>query len=569
MTRKHHDATDTTTSSIKTDGFPKDDTITTINTSRNNDNSNNSHSHLKSTKQPSSSSSFYNAFRIATILRCWILFQFSSSTSNNHFENNLPFWIHHSSNLQSIWIQPMYTLQYIQRAQAIRQLSSSSSTNSRSTSASSSASNYSRPRQFPFANAYSPITTDTTSTSHPSSSIQHHLPPLVLFLLETIMNSVLFLFFHSDTTTNSNQPSSSFLFLFAHIFLLFIDGIIAIQLYQIVSNLLSRQQQQDEDDDNDNYIDNDVTTGNKCGSELHIMTHDMNPKLYPSYQMLQLIPISSVSTLSFSNNIRTTTMTTTTGTSKDMPATNDSNSQNSTPKKPALLVSSLIQWKDVPTVISLLYYINPITILSSIAAPSYQNYNMNNHNICFQNIIVLLIIHTIYVSTRKRPRSETSITYISFLLSMISYIDCHYMILVIPIALLMSSGQQQQQQLHTRDSHSIPTNNVKQRPTRTVIVPMVLLYTIFTLLLHALAGCLVGYHNYYTIFVATHLDTFRISNLQPNLSLLWYFGMEVFVPFHRYFTFLLGGLPYFTIIPMTIRLYQYPSVLVQIGRAHV
>jgi phosphatidylinositol glycan class U len=40
--------------------------------------------------------------------------------------------------------------------------------------------------------------------------------------------------------------------------------------------------------------------------------------------------------------------------------------------------------------------------------------------------------------------------------------------------------------------------------------------------------------------------------------------MEMYGRFSRYFEFLLGGLPYFLIAPLTIRLYRYPSVLVAI-----
>jgi GPI transamidase subunit PIG-U len=503
---------------IDTDESPKDDS---------------SCIHQSATKQ----TSFYNTLRIATIFRCWMILQISSKsssfTSNNHNNDNLQYWIHQSSNLQSIWTHPMYTVQYIQRAQAIRQLSSS--TSSASIHRSDYHSSRNRKRKFPFVNAYS-LGTERGTYHHPS---RIHLPPLVLLLLETILSIL--------------QTKQSFLLF--RFFLLFIDGMIAMQFYQLVSNLLSRQQQQDADADapthqqNDDDIDN--RSSNNSSSEIHIMTHYMNPKLYPSHQMLQIFPIScSSSFFSSFSNIMTKDKAAdiptddTTGTS-----TNDTNCHNSTPKTKA--VSSLIQWQDLPAVISLLYYMNPITILSTIAS-SHQKYNDNN--ICFQNIITLLIIYTLHISTKKR--SEISIVYISFLLSILSYIDCHYTILFIPISLFVAAGKQTQQ------SHGGIKNN-SELPIRTVIVPMLVLYSTFTLMLHIIAGLLVGFDNYYAILLTTHLDTFRIANLQPNLSLLWYFGMEVFVPFHRYFTLLLGGLPYFTIIPMTIRLYHYPSVLVR------
>ena len=248
--------------------------------------------------------------------------------------------------------------------------------------------------------------------------------------------------------------------------------------------------------------------------------------------------------------------------SKDTPATppqSDGTTDSSTvstndASTTPTVITSLIQWQDLPTVISVGYYLNPTTVLSTIVRSS----DPKNENVCFQNIITLLILHTLHVSTKQR--SELSLVYISFLMSILTYIDCHYMILLIPVALLVAAARPHKIS-YSDDHHN--DNSSKQQPTRTVIVPMVVLYTVFTTALHILAGILVGFNYYPAIFVATHLHTFQITNLQPNLSLLWYFGMEVFVPFHRYFTFLLGGLPYFTVVPMTIRLYRYPSVLVR------
>ena len=477
-----------------------------------------------------------STLRMATFVRFIILLRLSTSSSssyssitqtNNNNNNNkngdLPFWVSHSSNLHSILINPLFTLHTIHEARAIRLLSSSPSAHDTYHQPLPPPHHHqkSRSRRAKFAHAYYQRDSDQqhSPSQHPTGRV--HLPPLLLLAFEIIMVQLL----HSNV-------------FLIRLFTLLIDVIIAMQLYQLVSNLWTI-----------------MTEHPKSRTELQIMTHDMNPKLYPSIRMLQLIPISSSSSSSSHwpttgrNNTETgPTVTNQNGTSSATETTKATTMD--TKMRPA----SLLQWNDLPTVISLLYFINPITILAT--SVSFQNIHKNDAS--FQNLVTLLVVHTIHLSTKKR--SEISIVYISFLLSILSYIDCHYTLLLIPIILLVVEGQEQQLAVDgDREQHA-----VKSTSTTAVIMLMVVLYIFWTLLLHTLSVLLVGLDHYYAIVVTTHLHTFRITNLQPNLSLVWYFGMEVFVPFHRYFTFLIGGLPYFTVVPMTIRLYRYPCVLVRL-----
>jgi len=52
----------------------------------------------------------------------------------------------------------------------------------------------------------------------------------------------------------------------------------------------------------------------------------------------------------------------------------------------------------------------------------------------------------------------------------------------------------------------------------------------------------------------------------PSLTTIWHLGMELFLRFQVYFEFLLAGVPYLTVVPITIRLYMYPAVLVSTVR---
>ena len=229
------------------------------------------------------------------MLRCLML-HYLSCTSNHINHDDLRYWLQNASNLQSILIHPIYTVRHIHKAQAMRQLSSSSSSSfateiydhddDRTTTTTGSSSSTSR--RFKFAHAYHHSRQHHHQHRHIHNQI--HLPPLVLFVMETI----LYLF---QTTTSTSQ-FNWFLF---RIFLLIIDWVIAIQLYQLVTNLLYSNMQQD-------TISTDDTTTSSSRNEIQILQEQMNPKLHPSLRMLQLIPISSSSTFTTSTTV-TKTMT--------------------------------------------------------------------------------------------------------------------------------------------------------------------------------------------------------------------------------------------------------------------
>ena len=56
------------------------------------------------------------------------------------------------------------------------------------------------------------------------------------------------------------------------------------------------------------------------------------------------------------------------------------------------------------------------------------------------------------------------------------------------------------------------------------------------------------------------------KNLYPSPSVLWYLNMELFEQYRTYFAVLIGGCPFLLLIPLTIRLYRYPMVLVSTVR---
>jgi GPI transamidase subunit PIG-U len=112
------------------------------------------------------------------------------------------------------------------------------------------------------------------------------------------------------------------------------------------------------------------------------------------------------------------------------------------------------EWSDLPTIIALLYYMNPITIIESMISVN------------LQNVVTYLILQTLcHVTNGTEIPSKV---YLSFVLSILTYIDVHYTILLVPIlTLLIQPIIPQEQALHP------PRNN----DTRTgVIISTVVLY---------------------------------------------------------------------------------------------
>jgi len=185
---------------------------------------------------------------------------------------------------------------------------------------------------------------------------------------------------------------------------------------------------------------------------------------------------------------------------------------------------SYFQWSSLPGGIAQLYFCNPVTM----AAGGYS---------CFQNLRVWFLLQALVgaSSPPKRNRSSSSsAVWIALTLALATYLDIHCFVFVIPITIWQAD----------RESVGV-------------------LFDIFNATLQGLSLVLVGSKNYVSTVVATHLHTFRLQNMQPSLTTLWYLGMQVFQRFRVYFTILLAGLPFLLIAPTTVRLNEYPDVLVR------
>ncbi|GKZ00914.1 hypothetical protein MPSEU_001042900 [Mayamaea pseudoterrestris] len=183
----------------------------------------------------------------------------------------------------------------------------------------------------------------------------------------------------------------------------------------------------------------------------------------------------------------------------------------------------LLHLSDLPRFVSQLYYASPIVMLATAKGS-------------FQNLETLFIVQALAQSAL----STGSVVSSAMWLALATYMNIHCVIMLIPIAIWM----------HRRS---------KQDATLTIILSF-----LFSAALQLLTLLLIGSERYYNVMVATQFHSFSFVGMQPSLSTLWYLSMELFGRFRNYFTILLGGVPYITIIPLTVRLHKYPFALAAI-----
>jgi hypothetical protein len=198
----------------------------------------------------------------------------------------------------------------------------------------------------------------------------------------------------------------------------------------------------------------------------------------------------------------------------------------------------LVPLHTIPSLVAVLYFASPATVL---AGGLYE---------CFRNLPLLFLLGSIDVALSSPSRADPGSSLgggplpgamlSSSLLALAAYMDVHCTLFVIPVSLLF-----------LRDSG---------RKELQLLVASFVFYFIF---LHFLSFLLIGADLYPSVVASTHFHSFWISGIEPSLSVLWYFGMELFGRFHLYFAILLGGIPYILVAPLAIRLWRYPEVLVR------
>jgi hypothetical protein len=156
---------------------------------------------------------------------------------------------------------------------------------------------------------------------------------------------------------------------------------------------------------------------------------------------------------------------------------------------------------------------------------------------CYQNLATLLLVASLFECCR--PGGSRSLS--TCFLAMAAYIEPHHVVFLIPLLLLLK-----------RNSPS---------STLSSWVAPLLLFGVWSCCLQWLAYSLVGPVKFANVIGVVYGCGWR--NMSPNLSVQWYFHMQLFSRFRDYFGALLLGLPYIVVAPLSIRLHKYPMELVR------
>jgi len=327
-------------------------------------------------------------------------------------------------------------------------------------------------------------------------------------------------FFSPFLETTSNPE------LWLALFLLVVDFSIAYLLEQVGTRLLGllsscESPASSDDDDNDDNNNDDDNTRNKRfkQSQRPITEEELQQKLPESIRP----PFSNIFPIYRHNK----------SSSDGTVAKQDSSCLSKSEQTPLIPMTSL------PLLAAQLYYWSPFTALPACLYS------------CWQNVPTLFLVASIDESVRYSS-SDGSLSMSSFYLAAAAYLEPHHVVYALPIVLVLLSvvgtgftGQQQQQPEHG-------LTNV--RP----IAFFVLCFGVWSVLLQGVSCSLVGPSNYWKVARSIYGNTWLTTS--PNLSLQWYFRMQVFARFRDYFGAIFALVPYVLMGPIGLRFQRYPEV---------
>lgn len=205
----------------------------------------------------------------------------------------------------------------------------------------------------------------------------------------------------------------------------------------------------------------------------------------------------------------------------------------------------MIPLRNLPLLAAQIYYYSPFTALPTSLFH------------CWQNITSLFLVASLYESICSAS-SCGSLSMASFYLAIATYLEPHYIAYVIPIILLSSFNG------HNRfTSSSVIKTSIWNSKTAKPAMFVIMAFSVWSLLLQWTSYALVGPENYWKVLASTYGSTWLVSS--PNLSLQWYFRMQIFSRFRDYFGAIYAGIPFVMIGPLCLRFHRYPELLVSVA----
>lgn len=201
-----------------------------------------------------------------------------------------------------------------------------------------------------------------------------------------------------------------------------------------------------------------------------------------------------------------------------------------------------IPLRSLPLLSAQIYYWSPFTVLPTSL------YH------CWQNIPSLFLVASVYESVRSSS-SGGSLSMASLYLAVATYLEPYHIVYVVPIILLSSFNHH-----NIFPSSSTQVSSTWDLKMAKPVMFIIISFALWSLLLQGTTYNLVGSESYWRVVGALYGDTWLTTS--PNLSLQWYFRMQVFSRFRDYFGAFFAGIPFVLIGPLYLRFFRYPGVLV-------
>lgn len=191
---------------------------------------------------------------------------------------------------------------------------------------------------------------------------------------------------------------------------------------------------------------------------------------------------------------------------------------------------------DLPQLACMFYYCNPFTVLATCVAKEQT----------FQGILYLFLLLSIknLIPHQGCEGKKPSVSMAAFFLSLLTYLEIYPVVFLIPMILLVKN--------------SVKSNQEKNAKAMSLVG----FFLLWTVILQALSGLLVGYKNLNLMWIKTYGHGYTLKEIPPNLKALWYLNVQVTHLFRPLYAMIFAGTPYIVILPLVTRLHRYPFVLV-------
>ena len=179
-----------------------------------------------------------------------------------------------------------------------------------------------------------------------------------------------------------------------------------------------------------------------------------------------------------------------------------------------------------------MYFCNPIAILvsSCTSSPSLQG---------MLNMFIFIAVRISMPSNVAGAKWRALLSTLSLALAV--YIEPYHVVYLLPMAIWLS-----------RSNDGNPLN-------KGIVGATIASFCVWFGLLHGSSALLV--EDYATVLAKTYGNVHGFVNMSPNMGLSWYFFIQMFDRFRRYFVAMLNLLQFIFVAPLTIRLHNYPIVL--------